>query len=380
MNDPAYFAPSERSFVPGLRLSEALYVEGIEPVLAEHMPGLIYAVARLDSGSDVLGYDTPTSMDHGWGPRATVFLEEEDIALADQVAGLLAERLPVEVHGIPTNFESPRLFDGGLRRIDHPPLQHGVSCTTIGRFFTEHVGFDPRNEIRVEDWLTTPSQRLRTIASGRVFRDPGGRLETIRTRLQWYPRELWMYLMASQWHRIGQEEAFMARAGQLGDELGSRGIASRLVWDLMRLAFLQERAHMPYSKWTARAFAELPIAASLGPALETVLRSETWEAREGALSDAYVITAERHNALRVTPPLDSTVHPFFERPIQVIGADRFAEALEAEIGDARIEALPRGVGAVWQFADSTDVLDEISVCRRLEAVYRPDNPISDASK
>jgi hypothetical protein len=241
--------------------------------------------------------------------------------------------------------------------------------STLGRFFTECVGFDPVGEIRLEDWLTAPSQRLRTIASGRIFRDPDGRLEALRKKLRWYPDQLWLYVMASQWRRIGQEEAFMARAGASGDELGSRLVAARLVWDLMRLAFLQERQHVPYSKWIGTAFGQLSVAPTLGPLLNASLSAETWEGRETHLSDAYVILAQCHNALGLTPPLDARVHRFYDRRIQVIGGDRFAEALEAEISGERVKALPSGVGAVWQFTDSTDVLDEIPRCRTLETMF-----------
>lgn len=362
-------------FVPGLGLSEALYQNGIEPIFQAHDPTLDYAVARLDHGSDVLGFDTPTSMDHGWGPRATVFLKEKEFeSRAGELGRLLANELPVEVCGVPTNFESPQLIDGGLSRIARPPVQHGVVFSTIGRFFTEYLGFDPRGEIHLTDWLTVPSQRLRTVASGMVFRDPDGLLGSLREKLHWYPEQLWLYLMASQWRRIGQEESFMGRAGALHDDLGFRLIAGRLVWNLMRLSFLQERQHAPYSKWIGKAFAQLSVGHTLGPALNGALSAGTWEACEAHLAKAYGILAECHNALGLTPPLDPMVRQFYGRPIQIIDADRFAEALEAQVTSGPVRALPSGVGAVWQLADTVDVLDNIQRCRAFAPIVGPSMP------
>ena len=360
----------EWPFVPGLRLSEVFFTEGIRPILERHAPGLSCAVARIDNGSDVLGFDTPQSMDHGWGPRVLLFLAEEEYAgRAAELADLLARQLPLEVCGIPTHFVSPRLIDAGLERVDRGPVQHGVVITTVKRFFCEYLGFDPGEGIGLMDWLTAPGQRLRTIAAGRVFWDPDGELTRRRELLQWYPRDLWLYLMASQWYRIGQEEAFVGRAGEVGDELGSQVIATRLVLELMRLAFLQERQHAPYMKWFGSAFAQLHSASALGPLLKAAAQGVDWKTREGHLSAAYSILAARHNALGLTPVLDTQVRPFHQRPFLVIDADRFAEALVAQIGDQAVRALPKGVGAVWQFADSTDVLDEVERCMALGAVY-----------
>lgn len=52
-------------FIPGLQLSEAFYREAVRPILDAAFPGLVYAAALIGNGSDVLGYDTPRSTDHG---------------------------------------------------------------------------------------------------------------------------------------------------------------------------------------------------------------------------------------------------------------------------------------------------------------------------
>lgn len=45
--------------------------------------------------------------------------------------------------------------------------------------------------------------------------------------------------------------------------MGSRVIAGRLVRDVVRMGFLQDRQYVPYSKSLGGAFAKLPSAAEL---------------------------------------------------------------------------------------------------------------------
>lgn len=52
------------------------------------------------------------------------------------------------------------------------------------------------------------------LTSGRVFHDGLDQLGPLRVGLQYYPVDVWLYLLAAQWRRIAQEEAFMGRCGQ----------------------------------------------------------------------------------------------------------------------------------------------------------------------
>jgi Domain of unknown function (DUF4037) len=62
------------------------------------------------------------------------------------------------------------------------------------------------------DWLAMPEQHLRTVASGGVWHDGTGELERAWHVLRWYPRDVWRCVLAAQWRRIEQEEAFPAAA------------------------------------------------------------------------------------------------------------------------------------------------------------------------
>lgn len=357
-------------FIKGLELAALFYAEAVRPVLAAHLPQLVHAAARLDTGSDVLGFDTPQSRDHGWGPMLTLFVAEADYAQREQISGLLARELPRKIHGYPTNFYLLDDVDVGLKLNEDGPVNHGIKVTTVARFFAEYVGLDPSAPISELAWLAVPPQRLRTIAAGRVFHDGLRQLEAARARLRWYPRDVWLYLLANQWRRIDQEAPFMARCGDVGDELGARVVAARLVNELMRLCFLMEQQYPPYYKWFGSAFAQLACAARLTPHLHASYDSRDWHERERHLSAAYIVAIELHNALNVSPPIEPEVVPFHTRPYLVPPAGRIVEALHAAVTSPAVKALPPHVGAIWQFADSTDVIGRVERSKSLTNIYR----------
>ena len=66
------------TFIKGLELGELFYTEAVKPILAKYFADLTYSAALIGTGSEVLGFDTPQSMDHDWGPRLMLFLTEAD--------------------------------------------------------------------------------------------------------------------------------------------------------------------------------------------------------------------------------------------------------------------------------------------------------------
>lgn len=341
-------------FVKGLELSRRFFDRAVQPLLARHFPDLPYAAARLDGGSDVLGFDTPQSRDHDWGPRLTLFLA--DLSQAEAIRERLRWELPLDIDGYPTHFG--RHDDGSLvmQAADHHPIDPTITFQTVPGFFQEYLANDLSRPLAPADWLTFPQQRLRTIRYGRVFHDGLGDLTAARRLLDTYPHDLWLYLLAVQWRRIAQEEAFAGRCAEVGDDLGSRLVAARQVQNVMALAFLMEQEYAPYQKWFGSAFAQLACAPALGPLLQAVLSAADWIRRQAALSAVYEYMARWYHELGLTPSLPAAVSPFYNRPYQVIWADRYADALRAAIKDEAVRALPAHLGGVDQFVDSTDVL------------------------
>ena len=341
-------------FIKGLDLSERFYNEAVRLLLTKHYPTLRYSAALIGQGSEVLGFDTPQSTDHDWGPRLMLFLTEADYqAHQDEINQMLRRELPPTIHGYPTNFGSHDDGTGALRETDGP-INHRVMLLTVRGFFQYVLKFDPTGDIDVIDWISVPENHLLMMTAGRVFHDGLGQLEPIREKLDYYPDDVWLYLLSVQWRRIGQEEHFMGRCGQVGDDLGSRLVAGRLVKDLMRLCFLMERTYTPYIKWFGSAFAQLDCAATLSPILQQVLSADSWEKRQDHLSAAYEFVAQMHNDLDITAPLSVEVSSFHNRPFLVIHAGRFEEAIRAEIRSEEVLALPQHLGGFDQFVDSTD--------------------------
>ncbi|MCA1850243.1 MAG: DUF4037 domain-containing protein, partial [Acidobacteria bacterium] len=203
-----------------------------------------------------MGYDDVESMDHNWGPRFQLFLSEPDYEKCGPLLSeTLSQNLPLEFRGYPTNFGVPTQGDQlVMKRIEVGPVRHKIDILTIKGWLEWSFGYDLYKEIGAADWLTFSEHKLLAFTSGKVFYDGLGKLESIRQKFCYYPQEVWLYLLACQWRKIADEEAFVGRAGYVGDELGSTIIAARIVKNLMRLCFLMERKYAPYSKWFGTAF------------------------------------------------------------------------------------------------------------------------------
>lgn len=206
-----------------------------------------------------------------------------------------------------------------------------------------------------------PTQRLAEVTGGGLFHDDLG-LAAIRDRLRWYPDDLWRYALATLWQRIGEEEHFVGRCGEVGDELGSAVVAGRLVRDLMRLSLLLARRYPPYAKWLGSAFSRLPVAGTLGPVLTGAVTASDWRARERHLCRAFEAVARLTNEARLAAPVEETVRGFHDRPFQVLDAARFATALRAAITDPMLRAAPL-VGPIDQVTDNSGVLAHIDRSR-----------------
>ena len=359
----------------GIELCRQFYWEAVRPILTRRFPQMAHAAALLGPGSEVLGFDDAMSTDHHWGPRCLLFVQEADYAqVAEPIHNALAHELPFRFGGYSTHFSAPDADDSGvqlLETIELGPINHRVDIWTLRGFIQQTLNFELPNEaetatvappaehaIGAADWLTFPQQRLRTIVDGAVYHDAVG-LTQLRQRFAWYPPDVWRYMLAAGWARIGQEEHLMGRAGLVGDEVGSALIGARLVRDVMQLGFLMARVYAPYPKWFGTAFKQLPCAAELYPLLQQALAAQTWPERGDWLAAAYEKLAVLHNALGLTDPMPEQTRDFFGRPLRVMALHGFADALLHGIQDPAVRQIAqrRPIGSIDQFSDSTELLE-----------------------
>lgn len=357
-------------FIPGLKLSELYYREAVVSILESHFPRLPHSAALIGYGSDVLGFDDARSRDHMWGPRMVLFLPEDGFqSQSAAVNEALRDHLPASFYGYPTSF-SPPDAEGVrvLQPVESGPVEHMVETWTIPAYFEKEIGWNTCQPPTNAQWLAFSEQRLLSLTSGGVWRDDLG-LEAARKTLTYYPHDIWCYLMAAQWMKIGQEEPFVGRTAEAGDEVGSRVIAARLVQAAMRLCFQMERRYAPYSKWFGNAFSRLEIAPLIQPHLADALIAANFTERERQMVRAYEILAWRFNSLDIIPPVKARVSFFHDRPFKVIHGDQIAQKIVESIQDPAVRGLPPFVGSVNQISDSTDVLESVEVCRRLQKLY-----------
>lgn len=162
----------------------------------------------------------------------------------------------------------------------------------------------------------------------------------------------------------------MGRCGELGDELGSKIIATRLVHSIMRLSFLMEKEYAPYSKWFGTAFSKLKSGEVLNPTLQNVLFANNWKDREKHLSKAYEVIAKLHNQLKITKELPTKVKSFYDRPyLTIYGSKVFTAEILKQIKDEQVLNIKSPIGSVNQITNTVDLLENEKLLKRMKALY-----------
>lgn len=347
----------------GIELSRRFFIEVVQPWLRQVAPELRYAAALIGYGSELLGFDDEMSKDHNWGPRVHVILSRDAF---DAHARRLVEAF---TQAVPTRFCGEPI---GWRARPHPPannaeaagaLEHGLEFHTLEGRLEASFATGSVDKLEPVQWLGFAEQKLLAFTAGAVFHDDDGRLTQARRQLAYFPNDVWLYKIACQWRRIAEEQAFVGRAGQVGDDIGSRVIAARLVRDVMRMGFLLERRYAPYSKWLGTAFSRLPIAEALHPFIVQALVAAEWKEREAALASAYLELTRKQNALGVAR-FEAVIGPFHDRPFTVINADAAIASAMAAIVDDTIRSWPI-LGSVDQVSDLTPLLESAGLSQRM---------------
>lgn len=355
----------------GVELSRLFYRDVVRPWLGDAFPSLAHDAAIFGYGSELLGFDDEMSRDHNWGPRVQLVVSEPDFVAhaASIVDGFDAVKPPTFL-GEPI----------GYRSRPHPPIiagdalgrpEHGVEVFTAAGILRTRLALDPATPLDAPVWLSLPEQRLLELVAGEIFHDGLGELARLKETFGRCPRDVVLYKLAAQWRRIADEQAFVGRAGYVGDDIGSRIIASRLARDVMRIAFLLEDRYPPYAKWFGSAFAQLAGARELSPLLAAALAADRWEERQSFLGEAYLAVADMHAPAGFPLTITPRIGPYFGRPFLAINAEDIGADLAAGISDPRLRDLPV-IGSIDQMTDATPLVTKPERARQTVSVMLGD--------
>lgn len=334
------------AFIPGRELSRRFALEVVVPLVRKHTDKP-FALALLGPGSDVLGFDDETSMDHGWGPRVQVFGDLPDINL---------ELLP-------------QTFDG-LRLTMASPWYQPVSVYRPEEFTRAVLGGVDVSKEDPLSYLLVTQQELRSLTEPNIWHDEIGLADYLEG-LKAFPEGIKLYLLASLWSRIGEEEHLVGRASMRGDEVGAALIAGRVVRDFMRICFLLENVYAPYPKWFERGFAQLKCGPEVLGLATRVFDAKGIDQRDDALADLAIrVCGLFADSQFVDTQLH--VHQFYERPISVCVADSdVVQALLNHITDPALIHLAeqRPMGSIEMVSDNVDVLENHDLRPLLRQLY-----------
>lgn len=347
----------------GIDLSRRFYFEIVRTWLNEVAPSLRHSAVLGGYGSELLGFDDETSRDHNWGPRVQILLSRESFdTFARRLVEEFSDVAPSSFLGEPIGWRSrPHPAADGLEAVG--VLAHGLEFHTLEARLEAHLGLRSVENISSVEWLGFAEQRLLAFTAGAVFHDDDGRLGQARESLAYFPDDVWLYKIACQWRRIAEEQAFVGRTGQVGDDLGSRVVAARLIRDVMRMAFLLERRYAPYSKWFGSSFAKLPLAGALVPHLKRATLASEWPERGDELAAAYLVLAHKQNEMKFAV-FQPVVGPYHDRPFNTINADDAVQSAMSAIVDPQLKQFPV-IGSLDQVSDLTPLLENPDLSQRV---------------
>ncbi len=363
-----------KQFINGKTLCRGFFNECAKPILERFHPTLKYTAGLLGYGSDVIGYDDEVSTDHMWGPRFYLFLEDKDIGKRDELLECFSENLPLEYKGYSCSFSPPDPDDAGVRvsqKAEGNRVSPLIFIHTIDEYLNDYIGTTRLETITVAEWLTIPEHRLLALRCGELYEDMLALQERLNY-IHYYPNNVKNYLIMSQWEIVSQEQAFVKRTAARGDEIGSRIICSRIVERLMRLCFLYCNEYAPYSKWFGTAFNRLSIDEKIKETFLAAISAVDIKQREELIARAQQLVGELHNSLDITPTVENTIQSYFNRDIQVIYSDRFANAMSALLKGTELEGVP-SIGTLTQVGNLVSFSDNPIYRDRIMKLYKGEN-------
>lgn len=238
---------------------------------------------------------------------------------------------------------------------------------TFDEYLNEQLGTADLDNISPFQWLAFSEHRLLSLVSGKFFVDGLNCSDKIE-KIKYYPNEVKLYMIASNWEIIASEQAFVKRCGECGDEIGSQLVCARIAERLMRLCFLYKDTYAPYSKWFGTAFNHLAIDESIKQTIQAALSANVLSEREDNIVKAQATVADMHNAIGLTDVVDYEIESYFGRDIKVIFADKFAEITAEKLKGTALENVPL-IGTLSQFGGLSSFADEKEFYPQIMRLY-----------
>lgn len=351
------------TFIPGLELNRKFFKLVVEELIEKKYPKLKYSCGLIGYGSDALGTDTAISMDHEWGPRLYLFLEENDIYLKKEIDAYLSKNLPLDFMGFPTNYIGT--VNDGIRRMDsivEGPVFHHIDITSFETFLQNVLGSSGEIE-KFSDYFAYTEQALLEVTNGELFRDDLD-IESKRKKYKSIPTDVTRMKLASLWNLISSEEAFFGRNFDLGDLIGGKIIALRNLNHLMKICFCLENKFIPYSKWLSALFWKLDISSKLETLFHTIVVSNNGFEISNALVKAYSIVLEEQNKKKLTKKINLPIKDYYGRPYNVIFTENIVAELIENITDTSVKNLDLSLISLLVSNNGLDLTDTLHVSRK----------------
>lgn len=341
-------------FIKGLDLARGYYQDVVKPLLNSHYPQLSYSAALMGFGSDVLGLDNETSMDHAWGPRLQIFVAQSEDHLCEELKAFFSRELPYSYSGFPTNFSEGFPI---MEEICQGEVNHMIELGTLEGFASYHLKTLKIKDFSYQEWLGFQDQVLLEITSGEVFHDGLGTLIPFREELGFYPQDIMKLRLASLWLSIGNEEPFLGRCIEMKDPLGAKWISARLAGSLMKIAFYLENRYIPYSKWLGVLFQRLDCFKDLKETFSRLLyESNPLELNQRYIEAGTLILKLQERVLKKDFS-QGGAGDFHDRPYRVFMAEDMAEEIQQSITDDQIRSMELSKLAMDIKLDSVDMTE-----------------------
>ena len=347
----------DSKFIKGLKLNQGFYQDIIKPLIDSNYPDLDYSAGLIGYGSDVLGFDTHISMDHNWGPRLIVFLSDNKLEInKEKLDNLFKKQLPYKYKGFPTNFTDPK-EDGvqSMEKINEGEINHLIEITGVKEYLNRYLSVENIENINLIDWLKFSDQSLIELTAGEIFHDGLGQLQSIREYLKFYPDDVLRLKLAALWYYISQEEAFIGRNLDIGEEMGVKLISSRIVNALIKICFYCERKYIPYSKWFTRSFKKLDCYQEIGDLFYEILEFEDLSKTGKKLCQAYKKVVSIQNKLELTEDIEVKVVDYYGRPYKVVFTEKIKDKLIESIKDKNLKKVNLDYVSLIQNSNGIDL-------------------------